>query len=473
MEGVRRKVLVVEDDPEVAELLQLQIEHGGYSVPAVVTSGRAALQIISQLSLDLVLMDIRLDGEMDGIEVAERIRQKVDLPVVFLSCYSDTATFQRAKATKPYSYLLKPVDQDDLLTALEVALHRHDGDRRSHFLAQVGTLLDSPLDREQMLTEVVELAVRELADFCVVDLYDDSGAVILSEAAGRSESSDTRRSELLEVPLAARGRRVGRLALRLARVDEREIRLAHELADRAALALENARLYEVAQRAIVARDQVLGFVAHDLGNSVGAVALAARLLRQHVGENGRRDLEIVERACAGMRRLIGDLLDVARIEAGRLAIDRRLIGVAPLVRDAVDGQASVAGAGSVRLEQRVGGELREVWADRGRILQVFENLIGNAMKFTLPGGLVTVEAEASEEDIRFRVSDTGPGVSAEDLPHLFDGFWQVQRNDRRGVGLGLAICKAIVTAHGGRIWAESQPGAGTSIFFTLPATRVA
>jgi signal transduction histidine kinase len=114
-----------------------------------------------------------------------------------------------------------------------------------------------------------------------------------------------------------------------------------------------------------------------------------------------------------------------------------------------------------------------VWADPDRILQVLENLIGNAIKFTPPGGRVILSAEKSADELRVRVGDTGPGIAEHELPHLFDRFWQAQKNDRRGVGLGLAICSAIITAHGGRIWAESRPGGGTLMSFTLPRPRQA
>jgi signal transduction histidine kinase len=112
-----------------------------------------------------------------------------------------------------------------------------------------------------------------------------------------------------------------------------------------------------------------------------------------------------------------------------------------------------------------------VWGDRERIVQVFENLIGNAVKFTPAGGVVSLGATSRESDTVFWVADTGPGIPSEVVPHLFDRFWQANRADNRGAGLGLAIVKGIVEAHGGRIWVESKPGAGTTILFAVPSAQ--
>jgi signal transduction histidine kinase len=126
----------------------------------------------------------------------------------------------------------------------------------------------------------------------------------------------------------------------------------------------------------------------------------------------------------------------------------------------------------VALRAGVGEGARAVYGDAGRILQVLANLVGNALKFTEPGGAVTVAAETRGGEVVFSVSDTGAGIPAEHLPHLFELYWHARRNARsRGSGYGLAIAKGIVEAHGGRIWAESTPGAGSTFSFTLPASR--
>jgi signal transduction histidine kinase len=114
-------------------------------------------------------------------------------------------------------------------------------------------------------------------------------------------------------------------------------------------------------------------------------------------------------------------------------------------------------------------DLPPIHADSARIQQVLSNLVGNAIKFTPPGGRITVRAErAGPNEVRVVVSDTGPGIAPEMLPHVFSRFWQGKRSDRRGVGLGLSIAKGIIEAHDGRIWVESRPGEGTKFIFSLP-----
>jgi signal transduction histidine kinase len=168
-----------------------------------------------------------------------------------------------------------------------------------------------------------------------------------------------------------------------------------------------------------------------------------------------------------MNRLIQDLLDVAKIEAGRLGVDPRPVEVPPLVAEAFDMLRPIASEKSIRLDVAVADDLPTIAADAGRVLQVLSNLVGNAIKFTPAEGRVTIRAERVAGTVGFCVADTGPGIPPEQLPHIFGRFWQADRSDRRGIGLGLAIAKGIVEAHGGRISVESRVGEGTSFYFTL------
>jgi signal transduction histidine kinase len=173
-----------------------------------------------------------------------------------------------------------------------------------------------------------------------------------------------------------------------------------------------------------------------------------------------------------MNRLIRDLLDVTRIEAGRLAVERLPLSPRALAAEAVDMQVALAASSSIDLRLALARDLPDVWVDRHRLLQVFENLIGNAMKFTKPGGRITVCAEARNSEVLFCVKDTGAGISAEHLPRVFDRFWQAAAGaGRLGAGLGLPITRGIVEAHGGRIWVESTEGQGSSFYFSIPTGR--
>jgi signal transduction histidine kinase len=181
----------------------------------------------------------------------------------------------------------------------------------------------------------------------------------------------------------------------------------------------------------------------------------------------RRNLEVIRRAADRMNRLIGDLLDVKRIESGRLTIEPRPEDVITVVCDAVEMVRPLATSSSLRLRPVFEKELPKVLVDPARIQQVLSNLIGNAIKFTPSGGSITVRSARAPDGVRIAITDTGPGIAAEQIPHLFGRFWQGRRSDRRGLGLGLAIAKAIVEAHDGRI-ALGDGGPGCEVVITLP-----
>jgi signal transduction histidine kinase len=185
----------------------------------------------------------------------------------------------------------------------------------------------------------------------------------------------------------------------------------------------------------------------------------------------RRQAEIVRRAADRMNRMIQDLLDVKRMESGRLTIDSRPEQPDVLINDTVDMLRPLAAGSIIRMETNIEDNLPPVIADAARIQQVLSNLVGNAVKFTPRAGTISVCAERGDGEVRFSVIDTGPGIPAEQLPHIFGRFWQAKTSDRRGIGLGLAIAKGIVEAHNGRIWVESSVGLGSTFYFTLPTAN--
>jgi signal transduction histidine kinase len=236
-----------------------------------------------------------------------------------------------------------------------------------------------------------------------------------------------------------------------------------------------SRMYDEARQAIDAREEVLRIVSHDLRNPLNTISMSAGLMLEvDVPREQRvKQLSMIKRAGERMNRLIQDLLDVAKLEAGRLGIDPRPMDVAPVVNEALDMLRPIAAEQSIRLDVVAADGLPTITADAGRVLQVLSNLVGNAVKFTPAGGHVTIRVEAVAGSVRFCVTDNGAGIPPEQLPKIFGSFWQADRSDRRGIGLGLAIAKGIVEAHGGRIWVESRVGEGTSFYFTLESDGVA
>jgi signal transduction histidine kinase len=230
----------------------------------------------------------------------------------------------------------------------------------------------------------------------------------------------------------------------------------------------NARVSE-AQAASAAREEVLRIVAHDLRNPLSTILMAADLLGEPsvTTEQRSKHAAIVKRTGARMNRLIYDLLDVAQMDTGQMIVEMREVEPAQLIANAMELMLPLAREASLSLVADIADRLPPVSADPERIGQVFSNLIGNAIKFTPPGGTITLRAELADERVWFSVTDTGAGIPPEQLEKVFGQFWQGQRTDRRGIGLGLTIARGIVEAHGGKIGVDSELRVGTRFWFGL------
>ena len=225
--------------------------------------------------------------------------------------------------------------------------------------------------------------------------------------------------------------------------------------------------------AIENRDDFMGIASHDLRNLLGGIVMSAGTIARHVSGNEEGTKILVEtnriqRFTARMNRLIGDLVDVARINAGKLNVVPERNDAAKLIAEAIDSFESAASDKGITLEAELIQEYLPAEFDYDRMLQVLANLITNAIKFTFKGGRIVVRGERTGDELRVSVSDTGCGIPDHVLPAVFERFWQVGQNDQRGLGLGLYISKCIVEAHKGRIWAESKEGEGSTFSFTMP-----
>lgn len=281
---------------------------------------------------------------------------------------------------------------------------------------------------------------------------------------------------LYGMPLVAGDEVVGVAHMGTSRADDfshEDKLLFRSMATRAAVIIANARLAEEMKRALRQRDDVLAIVSHDLRNPLGTMRLATDLLLERAARadlpdaDGVRQLEMIRRASEQMERLIGDLLDLAKVQSARMTVELDDHGADHIVREARDAHEALAAAAGVRLETDVAPGLR-VRCDRQRVMQLLANLLDNAIKFSRRGDLIRIGVSIENRDVLFRVIDQGPGIHPEDLPQIFDPYWSMARRGKTGSGLGLAIAKGIVDAHGGRIWAESAPGAGATFAFTLP-----
>ena len=240
-----------------------------------------------------------------------------------------------------------------------------------------------------------------------------------------------------------------------------------------ALVDQGERAVGESKAAVERRDEFLAMVSHDLRNPLAVIAMDAEMIARTArgGPNATRiDALAAEIVAASdqMRRMVGDLLDFTAIAMGVIKLSVNRADVRPLIAETVARLAPRAGAVGPSLSADTPDEPLLARFDGGRIQQVLVNLVDNAQRFTGPGGSVTVCAAPRGAEVLVSVRDTGTGIRAVDLPHVFERSWQAGTNGRRGLGLGLYICKGIVEAHGGRIWVSSEVSCGSEFFFTLP-----
>jgi PAS domain S-box-containing protein len=412
-----------------------------------------------------------------------------------------------------------------LIAVVEDINVRKRSEKNRRVLARAGEILLGSLDIDQTLAATARSAVPDLADWCAIDIVRTpssktpryfvahANATLVQLAheirllyppdsaagwgawhvmqTGRSELHETVPEDLvvrtardgehmrllrrlgmksaIAVPIVARNRTLGAITLISAesgrRLCQDDLEVAEELARRIALAVDNAGLYQDLVGAVRAREQMLAIVSHDLRNPLSAVSLRATQIERLApgpenGEQIRRTSRGILRSVERMTQLIQSLLDLAKLEAGQqLPID-------PKPEDAGDILQQAIGT----LEPVVAEAPGRLLCDAERLQQVLSNLIGNAIKFTPKGGSITVRARRAPGELVFSVSDTGIGIADDHLPRLFDPYYQ-ETAQRDGVGLGLAIAKGIVDAHGGRVWVETELGRGSSFFFALPTSE--
>ena len=407
-------------------------------------------------------------------------------------------------------------------------------ERNERFLSQAGAALAGTLDYDATLRTVATLPVPWLGDCCLLDIVeDDKGSEQSALRRISSGHDDPRIAEILErseqeqplrwttqalvvdvlrggrpqvlthapeegsngaafpllrdigirsamvLPLRAHNRTVGALSIISTDPERRytaaDLPLATDYAMRAALAVDNARLYRLAQRANRARDEVLGVVSHDLRNPLSAITMVASVLLNQPPSDPRalRGMyEAINESAELMRRMIQDLLDVSNIEGGRLSLERDSQSVQPIMDRAMQMFGRVAASHQIELKYSIEPDLPAMDADGERVLQVLANLVSNAVKFTPNGGRIDLSVRRVNDEIEFAVTDSGPGIPTEDVGHIFDRYWHARRSARTtGSGLGLAIARGLVEAHGGSINVESALGKGTTFRFTIPILK--
>ena len=323
-------------------------------------------------------------------------------------------------------------------------------------------------------------AIEQVADGVIERAREEADDVLAAARAKADEKLGQRDASRDTLVGIAKQRAVADQVLQEqhAEADERVRRQrAASLARLLPIEREKTDLYLLTERArsddaLANRDDFLGMVSHDLRDLLNGIAMSASLIIEDAGKDDHHQSSVVgaqriQRSAGRMARLIGDLVDIASIDAGKLAILRTDADAAEMVLEALETWGPSTSAKGIALESSASGAMRTN-VDRERIHQVFGNLITNAVKFSTRGGRIVVGMEVLVTEVRFSVKDTGCGIPNEKLDAVFERFWQIGKSQHRGLGLGLYISKCIVEAHGGKIWAESELGAGSTFFFTVP-----
>ncbi len=526
-------LLLVDDEEANLDLLEALLGGEGYARLVRTQDPREVPGLVERHAPDLVLLDLHMPHR-HGLDVLADLRAATPAgeyrPVLVLTADATWEAKERALALGARDFLTKPFDMAEVLLRVENLLdarvlhadERRERERaeaaeaRSALLAEWSRLLASSLDPATALAHLPRLVVPRWASACAAALRGPDGApepaaegyadahsaawapalraraaALCAGGAPESGASSLGTADsgapVLAAQIVTGEGAAGAIVLAGpgagAAADQA---LVDELAARAGLAAEHARLLAAAELAGRERERLLAVVAHDLRNPLGAVAMYAEMLAALQPDEGgdaytRGALATIHESATGMQRLVEDLLDASSLRGGALRVHRAEGPLGAPFDEAERMLRPLAEAAEVTLAVRAEGDAaaRVGAVDGARLVQLLSNLVGNAVKFTPPGGAVDVRYAADDAGLTATVADTGPGIAADDLPHLFAAFWRGDRRElrgrdaRRGAGLGLWIARAIVEAHGGELRVESRPGRGTAFHFTLPfADRV-
>jgi signal transduction histidine kinase len=435
--AISNEILVVEDDRLQAQLLKRLLEQHGHVVRLAANGGQA-LVCIKEQPPALVISDIVMPV-MDGYELCRRIKAKPawrQLPVILVTALTDAQNILRGLQAGADNFITKPYQREQLLARVQdmLASRRLHG-KRGRPAAEVEVVYDG--QRMRLSSDRVQILNLLLSSF---------------ESAIRQNAELRRTKQALE---------------------ELTVTLEKKVEERA-----KTLSAEIAQRQL--KDRFLSHVSHELRTPVAAVyQFLSLLLDGLAGElapEQREYLEMAFRNVNQLKQLIGDLLEVTRVRTGKLRLHQRLLDPYSLLPPAVESFRPAANEHHITLGlETLPDGLPPLVADPARFNQVVANLLTNALKFTPENGRITVTARAVVGDLPggvcVSVADTGCGMAQEDCARVFDELYQVERNtatSRQGLGLGLFICRELVSQMGGRIWVESAPEQGSTFHFILP-----
>jgi len=550
----KSKILVVEDELIIAMEIEDRLHTLGYEVVDVVSSGHDAIQVAAEIQPDLVLMDIMLKGKMDGIQAANQIQASFHIPIVYLTAYADENTLQRAKMSSPFGYLLKPFEKKELQIAIEMALYKHQMDRklrqserlRTTILNGIGDAviaadqhgcitfmnpvaeeltgctqeesLHQPLQQVFKLQEnhvdashnkeanpiarwpththlIAKNGTKRAIEQNISPIKDENGNLIgqvivfrdISERQKIEQALYQHRNhleELVEERTKALLKANQQLSKEISERKRAEQALEAErstLAERVAertieLNMANTELAHAARL----KDEFLANMSHELRTPLSAILGFSEILMEKtqgpLNESQNKSLQTIAQSGRHLLSLINDILDVSKIEAGKLDLEIDLVSIGLVSQVSIQFVRQMAKPKNIQLYLKMDASLPTLWADERRIKQILVNLLTNAVKFTLPEGKVGLEVygDSQREVIHFTVWDSGIGIAKKDMSRLFKPFIQVDSSLARhhgGTGLGLVLVSRLTEMHGGGISVQSEVDKGSRFTITLPLSE--
>jgi PAS domain S-box-containing protein len=520
------RVLIVDDERTNRDLLEVMLTQEGYQL-LTATSGEEALAMVAQQPPDVILLDIMMPG-MDGYRVVEKLKANLatkNIPVIMVTALNDRNARLLGLRAGAEDFLTKPVDRAELRVRVRnlSRLKTSSDDKYSRMLeGEVGSRTADLVTRTQTLEEQAvvlteQAALLDLAQDAIVVrdmrnriLFWSRGAEFMygwsrKEALGRNtyqllESEFSEPTEQIEGMLLRHGQWEGEVihhkrdgtrvivASRWALQRDAEgepvkiLTINSDITDRreadSKRKMAEEALEQIRQDELRFKDEFLSHVSHELRSPLTAIKQFSSILRGGLaGELNREQCEyqeIVLKNIGQLQSMIDDLLEVTRLQTGKLTVELDIVSVSDAVTDSFNTLQETARAKGVTLSQNLPPDLPPAHADRTRLLQILIILLDNAIKFTPCGGAVHFQARRLQEDSQFlllEVSDTGCGISTEITERIFERLFQVSeriQTSRKGLGLGLYICKELVTRQGGQIWVKSQPQKGSTFSFTLP-----
>ncbi len=421
-------IMVVEDESQISFYLQETLKDFGYKIASSAFSGEEALSKVSGngglKKPDLVLMDYQLKGKLNGVETARLIRQTLDVPIVFLTAYSNKDTIEKIIQAEPYGYLLKPVDEKVLYTTIETAISRHRLETKLKEQEQLVRSLNTDLEnRVKKRTSELEVAYHAL-------------------------ESSNRKLEVANLELK------NQIGLRTTL--ENELRLSLE---------KEKELSELKTRFIAT-------TSHEFRTPLSIILSSSEMLETYANKwNEEKKKEVINRIIVSVKHmtlLLEDILFLNKDDAGKLEFQPRLVDLRKILQEAVE-EAWDSHVREWTISLKESGQAQSIWADEKLLHQILNNLLSNAMKYSPDHHEIDLELRWLSSEVKIRVRDYGIGIPPVDQTSLFESFFRATNvGTIGGTGLGLTILKRAVDRHGGKIKVKSTEGAGTTFTITLP-----